>query len=160
MHSMHSAVGRALAPSAYGGSNWFQRTFDPTGVEMNFNSYQASLERAFNAEQAQLNRAFQERMSNTAYQRGVDDMRKAGLNPYAVYGGASPASVPVGSSASSGGGARISGGANSAIIGQIANVALSAFSIGTKFNLQSKWANASNWNAQANYLRAWTSAYR
>lgn len=52
----------------------------------------------FNAREAKKNRKWQEHMSNTAYQRAVVDMQKAGINPALVYGqGAPSASTPAGS---------------------------------------------------------------
>lgn len=56
-------------------------------------------DRKWAEQQAQKQMEFQERLSNTAYQRAIADMQKAGLNPALAYqqGGSSS---PVGSMAS------------------------------------------------------------
>lgn len=49
---------------------------------------------AINVNQARVQRDFEERMSNTAYQRAVKDMEKAGLNTALMYGHGGAASTP------------------------------------------------------------------
>lgn len=67
----------------------------------------------FNSAEAQKQRDWQEAMSNTAYQRAMNDMEKAGLNPILAYsqGGAG---VPNGATATVGGAQMSSAQANMA----------------------------------------------
>lgn len=56
---------------------------------------------AFNASQADITRQWQEKMQGSQYQRSVQDMLKAGLNPALMYGSsAGPSSMPSGVMAS------------------------------------------------------------
>lgn len=79
--------------------------------------YQLSTQNAFNAQEAQKARDFQEYLRSTAYQATVEDMQKAGLNPYLAYSSGATSAPSTASASSASGGRNKSGGAFASIFG-------------------------------------------
>ena len=81
--------------------NWFTDLLDVFGIgtqrrAQQYNSAEAALQREWQEKMQNQAYAYQTEMSNTAYQRAVADMQKAGLNPALLYGGGQQASTPNG----------------------------------------------------------------
>lgn len=105
-----SAVGAGITghSAASAASDQNRMNYEMAQNQMDFQREQQSVAHAFSAQQVAEQREWSEKMSNTAYQRGVKDMQSAGLNPMLAYhqGGATTPSSSAPSGVSGGQGAR------------------------------------------------------
>lgn len=145
----NSVTGSRGSGSVSGFSGW-QSMLDQYQAMIQAN-VQANNE--FNAQQAQLNRDWQEKLSNTAHQREVADLKAAGLNPVLSAMNGNGAATTSGATAS----ADTSG--NSALVGLLGTLVQGYVSMeNQRVSAQNNLAVAEKYNQMSKYTAELSSA--
>lgn len=112
-------------------------------------SYSQSSANDANRRSSREQMSFQERMSNTAYQRSVADMKSAGLNPALMYGSGGASSTPSGANSNN-----IGGNVGHHLTSSARSVALERATVASQVDLARSQAILNAANARLSYASA------
>ena len=123
-NGQYTSLGDMFKDFLSGIGGWLDGT-NAAKTQYEYNSQLQQQQQEFNSAEAEKDRQFQEYMANTQYQRGVADLRAAGLNPWLAVQGSS-AAVPGGATATSSAASVGQKKSGSEVMASLASTAVSA----------------------------------